>query len=143
MVGASVPILATLLVNINPANNVHILWFTYPKGINALFALVSFGVSGIYLSFFLTVLGSLIAKRRGWRPAGDFRMGKWGPLVTWGALIYLGVMLVNVLWPSGLTSGRALVNYDWITFVVMLVIVIVGGLYFVISRPDKRANVKA
>jgi amino acid transporter len=143
MVGAAVPILATLLVNVNPANDVHILWFTYPKGINALFALVSFGVSGIYLSFFLTVLGSLIAKRRGWRPAGDFKMGKWGPLVTWGALIYLGVMLVNVLWPSGLTSGRALVNYDWITFVVMLGIVIVGGLYFVISRPDKRANVKS
>ncbi len=142
LVGAAVPILATLLVNVNPTNDVHILWFTYPKGINALFALVSFGVSGIYLSFFLTVLGSMIAKRRGWQPAGEFKMGKWSSLITWGALIYLGVMLVNVLWPSGLTSGRALVNYDWITFVVMLAIVILGGLYFVISRPDKRANAR-
>jgi len=143
LLGAMVPILATLLVNINPANDIHILWFTYPKGINALFALVSFGVSGIYLSFFLTVLGSIIAKRRGWGPAGEFKLGKWGPLITWGALIYLGVMLVNVLWPSGTASGRALVNYDWITFVVMLGIVIIGGIYFAISRPDRRAKINS
>jgi amino acid transporter len=143
MLGAAIPILATLLVNVNPANDVHILWFTYPKGINALFALVSFGVSGIYLSFFLTVLGSIIAKSRGWAPGGEFKLGRSSSLVSWGALVYLGVMLVNVLWPSGLTSGRALVNYDWITFVVMLGIVLLGGIYFVISRPDKRANIKS
>ena len=43
---AIVPVLFTLLVNINPSKDVHILWFVFPAGINALTALVSFGVSG-------------------------------------------------------------------------------------------------
>ncbi len=35
-------------------------WFiTYPANVNALVALVSFGVSGIYLSFLLTVIGAI------------------------------------------------------------------------------------
>ena len=33
----------------------------------------------------------------------------------------LGLML-NVVVPTGLTSGRGLFNYDWITLVVMVVI---------------------
>jgi uncharacterized oligopeptide transporter (OPT) family protein len=37
-------------------HNVHILWFDYPANTNVLVSLVSFGVSGIYLSFFLTVV---------------------------------------------------------------------------------------
>lgn len=54
-------------------------------------------------------------------------------------VIYGAAMLVNIIYPSGLTSGRgALFNYDWITFVVVLVIVIIGAIYFVLSRPQKR-----
>jgi amino acid transporter len=144
LVGCVVPILFTFLVNVNPSKAVHILWFVYPPNVNALYALVSFGVSGIYLSFFLTVLGSIIAKSRGWVPAGEFKLGKWSAIVSWGGLLYLGLMLANVLWPSGLTSGRGMLfNYDWITFIVMLVIILIGGIYFVFSRPDKRATTRA
>ena len=39
------------------------LWFDYPANVNALYALVSFATSGIYLAFFLTVLGALVARR--------------------------------------------------------------------------------
>ena len=39
---------------------------TYPAKINALLSLISFAVSGIYLSFLLTVIGSMIAPARGW-----------------------------------------------------------------------------
>ena len=51
---------------------------TYPAHVNALVALVSFGVSGIYLSFLLTVIGAIIARVRGWKPEGAFRSGSGG-----------------------------------------------------------------
>ena len=138
LVGALVPELLTRMVNINPAKDVHILWFTFPAGINALTALVSFGVSGIYLSFLLTVIGSMIARSRGWEPEGAFRMGRWGWPVSILATSYLVVMLINVIAPTGLSSPRgALFNLDWITLVVVLAIVIVGGVYFLIARPDR------
>lgn len=139
IIAALVPILFTLLVNVNPSKNVHILWFEFPAGINALTALVSFGVSGIYLSFLLTVIGSMIARARGWQPQGAFRLGRWGWPVSILAAAYLGLMLINIVYPSGLASPRgALFNFDWITLVVMLALLIIGGLYFVIARPDRR-----
>ncbi len=138
LVGVVIPFLFMLLVLVNPSKPVNILWFTYPANVNALYALVSFGVSGIYLSFFLTVLGSFIARRRGWRPSGSFTLGKWGMPVTVTGLLYLGVMFVNICWPSSLASGRALFNYGWITLLIMAVIVIIGALYEVLARPDRR-----
>ena len=138
LIGVIVPFLFMLLVLVNPSKPIHILWFYYPANVNALYALVSFGVSGIYLSFFLTVLGSFIARQRGWKPSGSFTLGKWGVPVTVAGMVYLLVMFVNICWPSSLASGRALFNYGWITLLVMAIIVIIGGLYEVIIRPDRR-----
>ncbi|WP_308466226.1 APC family permease [Rathayibacter soli] len=141
LIAGIIPILFSLLVTVQPsAKNIQILWFQYPAGINPLTALVSFGVSGIYLSFLLTVIGSMIAHARGWKPMGAFKLGKWyWPVAIVGAA-YLAAMLVNILIPTGLDSPRgALFNFDWITLVVMLILLIVGGIYFVIARPDKRA----
>ena len=137
LVGTIVPFLFLLLVLINPSKNYHILWFDYPAHINALYALVSFGVSGIYLSFFLTVLGAFIARRRGWTPSGSFTLGKWGMPVTIGGMLYLGLMLLNAVYPSALTSGRALFNYGWVTLLVMVLIVLIGAIYESFARPDK------
>jgi amino acid transporter len=142
LVAAVIPALFALLVNVNPSHNIHILWFVFPAGINALTALVSFGVSGIYLSFLLTVVGSMIARARGWKPAGSFKLGRWGWPVSILAAAYLVAMLVDIVAPTGLTSPRAeLFNFDWITLVVMLVLLILGGIYFVIAKPYRRAPV--
>jgi len=135
--GAFVTILFVLLVFISPSHAVSILWFKFPANINALYALVSFGVSGIYLSFFLTVIASIIARARGWIPEGAFRLGRWGWTVSIIAAAYLGLMFLNVVIPTGLTSPREAFNYDWITLMVMVVIAIVGALYFVFGRPDR------
>jgi amino acid transporter len=138
VVGTIIPFLFMLLVLVNPSTPIHILWFTYPSGVNALYALVSFAVSGIYLSFFLTVLGSIIAKRRGWQPSGSFTLGRWSTPISYVGAIYLFVMLVDIVWPSSLSSGRALFNYGWITLIVMVVIVVLGALYEGVARPDRR-----
>jgi amino acid transporter len=128
LLAAVITTLASLLVNVNPSHNHKILFVTYPANVNALFSLVSFGVSGIYLSFLLTVIGSAVARARGWQPGGSYTLGAWGWPVTIVAMVYLGVMLINVVAPTGLASGRALLNYDWITLVVMVLIVVVGAI---------------
>ena len=136
--GAGVTVLFVLLVFVSPKHNVSILWFTYPANTSALVSLVSFGVSGIYLSFLMTVIGSMIARARGWVPAGAFRLGRFGWTVSIIAFAYLALMFINVVIPSGLSSPRSFFNIDWITLMVMVVIGLIGGIYYAIGRPDRK-----
>ncbi|MBV8149646.1 MAG: amino acid permease, partial [Candidatus Eremiobacteraeota bacterium] len=140
LVGTVVPFLFLLLVLVNPDKPVHVLWFDYPANVNALYALVSFATSGIYLAFLLTVFGAWLARRRGWVPSGVFTLGRWGVPVTAGGGLYLLLMLLNIVWPSSLTSGRAVFNYGWVTLLVMTVIVGAGALYEAIARPDRNVT---
>jgi amino acid transporter len=135
--GACVTVLFVLLVFASPSKDLHIWFITYPADTNVLLALVGFGVSGIYLSFLLTVIAAIVARARGWVPEGSFRLGRWGWAVTIAAAAYLGLMLLNIVVPTGLTSPRAALNLDWITLTVMFVIAVVGAVYFVIGRPDR------
>src|ERR1700744_5122299 len=68
LAGAVVTALFVLFEFATPSHNVHILWFTYPANTNVLVSLISFGTSGIYLSFFLTVVGAAIARGPGSGP---------------------------------------------------------------------------
>src|SRR6059058_6184797 len=106
LAGVFVTMLFVLLVFPSPSHDVHIWFITYPANTNALVALVSFGVSGIYLSFLLTVIVAIVAA------------------------VYLGLMLVDVAYPSGLGSPRAFFNLDWITLTVVAIIALVGAAYF-------------
>ncbi len=137
VVGTVVPFLFLLLVLVNPSKTVHILWFDYPANVNALYALVSFATSGIYLAFFLTVLGAFVARRRGWKPTGVFTLGKWGVPVTTIGAAYLFFMLMNIVWPGPLAGGRAVFDYGWVTLLVMAVIVAAGAAYEALARPDR------
>jgi amino acid transporter len=138
LVGAVISLLFVLLVYYQPTKNVSIGFVTYPANTTALYSLVSFGVSGIYLSFLLAVIAAIVARSRGWIPEGAFRLGRWGWPVCIIAAAYLGLMLLNVVLPTGLTSGRALFNLDWITLFVMAIIAVVGGIYFLVARPDRK-----
>ena len=124
--GALVTVVFIGLAFAAPTHDVKIWFITYPANTNVLVSLVSFGVSGIYLSFLLTVIGSMIARARGWVPAGKFTMGRWAWPVSVVAGLYLALMLVNVVLPSGLGSGRAYFNLDWITLLVMAVVTVAG-----------------
>lgn len=127
LVGATIPVAFTLLVNVTPTSDLHIGFFTYPANVSALTALVSFGVSGIYIAFGLTVLGALVARLRGWEPTGHYTLGRKGMLVNIIALVYLVVMFVNLALPTGLGSPRgALFNLDWVTLVVVGLLALAG-----------------
>jgi amino acid transporter len=136
LLGALVPVAFTLMVNLTPDKDVHIGFITYPAKVSALTALVSFGVSGIYLSFLLTVIGAIVARSRGWQAEGPFTLGRWAWPVTLIAAGYLGIMFINVIAPTGLSSPRgALFNLDWVTLSVMFVIAVVGLLAYVVAKP--------
>jgi len=71
----------------------------------------------IYLSYFLCNFGVLLARRRGWpHKAAWFKLGSWGTVVNVLALIYGGVMILNIaLWASPMfgdfgTDGRLFWN---------------------------------
>ncbi len=138
LLGALVPLIFTLLVNITPSKDIKIGFFTYPATVSALVSLVSFGVSGIYLSFLLTIIGALYARTHGWVPAGHFTLGAKGMIINIIALVYLAVMLVNIVIPTGLASPRgALFNLDWVTLVIMVLIAIVGLIVYALAQPGK------
>jgi amino acid transporter len=140
LAGSVVSVLFVLLVYYQPAKDVKIWFVTYPAHITALYSLISFAVSGIYLSFLLTVIAAIVARSRGWKPEGAFQLGRWGWTVSIIAVSYLGLMLLNVVVPTGLTSGRGLFNLDWITLLVMVVIAVIGAAYFLLARPDRKVQ---
>ena len=140
LAGTAITTLFVLFVYYSPGEDKHLWFVTYPANLNALYSLISFGVSGIYLSFLLTVIAAIIARRRGWVPEGSFQLGKWAWPVLIIAVGYLGLMLINVVYPSGLSSPRGFFNYDWITLLVMIVIAAIGAIYFLIARPDRRVG---
>jgi amino acid transporter len=140
LVAAVIPALFSLLVHFTPSEPLNIGFITYPADVNALFILVSFGVSGIYLSFMMVVFAAIIARARGWRSSG-FSLGRWTWPVYIGAATYGTLMFINIVWPTGLDSPKgALFNYDWMTFAVLFAIMAVGGVYFAVARPDRRID---
>jgi hypothetical protein len=71
-------------------------------------------------------------------PEGSFSLGRWGWPVSLLAAGYLGLMLLNVVLPTGLSSPRAYFNIDWITLFVIFIIAVVGAAYYFAARPDRR-----
>lgn len=66
---------------------------------DAVNTIISFASIGIYISFQMIVLGALIARARGWRPSGPFRLGPLGVLVNAAALLYGLAAIANMAWP--------------------------------------------
>ena len=87
---------------------------------------VSIAATGlIYLSYLLTNLGVLAARFRGWphKPAW-FNLGRWGKLVNILAIVYGGLMLLNIaIWQDPNLfgnfggAGRAFTNPTIDTFI--------------------------
>jgi amino acid transporter len=125
----------------------------------------------IYLSYFLCNIGVLMARRRGWphKPAW-FNLGRWGMLVNILALVYGGVMILNIaLWADPMfgdfgTGGRDFWNPKINSFLqwfgqpldglpawplyetVVGTLLVLGGLYYLVgvrsraSREDVQAD---
>ncbi len=47
-------------------------------------------------------------------------------------------MFINVVAPTGLTSPRGYFNLDWITLFVIFIIAVLGAVYYLAARPDRK-----
>jgi hypothetical protein len=56
------------------------------------------------------------------------------------AAVYLRLMLLNVVFASGLSSPRGYSNIDWITLVVIPLIAVVGAVYLFAARADRNVE---
>jgi amino acid transporter len=104
----------------------------------------------IYLSYFLGNIVIMRARARGWpKVKAPFRLGRWGLLVNVVALLYGGAMLVNFAWPrvesnpkpeqtGGLLSfGLSFLDKIPILWTVVVVIVLIGAIYYLIVGRTK------
>ncbi len=107
---------------------------------NALTYIVSFAVLAIYVAFQLVVFAALVARLRGWIPAGKWTLGRWGLTVNVAAFVYGVAGATNLAYPR--TPGTPwYVNYS-----VLLgtgIVLVVGLVYLAIGRMAERGTVPA
>jgi amino acid transporter len=110
----------------------------------------------IYLSYLIGNLALLRARLQGWpRVKAPFALGRWGLPTTLLAIAWGGGMLVNMAWPRVATNPRpnelpGTLNFHWhwlndrpVLWTVLVVIVIVGGLYYTLVQRTKPAHLQA
>jgi urea carboxylase system permease len=130
---------------------------------------VSIAATGlIYLSYLLTNLGVLAARFRGWphTPAW-FNLGRWGKLINVAAIVYGGLMLINIaIWQDpGLFgdfggAGRGITNPTidgfitpfgnvieglpaWPIFETLVItLLLTGAIYYAVSVRGRAADVE-
>src|SRR5215467_11964930 len=95
--------------------------------------IITFAVVGIYTGFQLVVLAAVIARARGWRPAGAFTLGRWGWLVNVLGLVY-GVTAIVVLSIKTPANGTSFFD-RWLVPISVGIVAVVGLLYLFIMRP--------
>ncbi|HEY8846858.1 MAG TPA: amino acid permease [Candidatus Limnocylindrales bacterium] len=122
----------------------------------------------IYLSYLLCNIGVMVARLRGWpRTPAWFNLGRWGKLVNIIAVLYGGLMLLNIaIWKdSGLFGdfggdGRAITNPTidgfikpfgnaisgmpaWPIFETLVIaILLLGAIYYAVSVRGRAADVE-
>jgi len=136
--GHHVPANALVLMGAIPAAiALSALWLQ-----DAIATIISFAAVGIYISFQMIVLAALLARAKGWRPAGPFSLGSWGMLVNVLALAYGVGAIVNILWPR--PQGPS--DPWYVVFGMLLTtagVILVGGIYMVLAKPYERGHAPA
>ncbi|QKW11149.1 amino acid permease [Streptomyces sp. NA04227] len=132
----AVPGYALLVAAVIPA----LIAFASLLSTDALTKIVSFAILGIYASFQMVVLAALRARLKGWKPSGEFTLGRWGLLVNFGALAYGIFAIINICW----ARTPEVAWYD--NYVVLLcgaVVLGTGLLYMVITHHYGRGEAPA
>jgi amino acid transporter len=134
--GRHIPAAALLLAGAIPAA----IALSAPWLSNAIATIISFASVGIYIAFQMIVLAALVARARGWRPAGTFRLGAWAWPVNIVALAYGLSAIVNMSWPRS-PADPWYSNYGVI--VTTCGVIVLGLIYMVAGHPYDRGHAPA
>jgi amino acid transporter len=107
---------------------------------DAVATIISFAAVGIYIAFQMIVVAALVARSRGWRPAGVFTLGVWGWPVNILALAYGIGAIVNMSWPRS-PQDPWFSNYGVI--VTSIGVLTLGVIYMIIGRPYNHGSAPA
>ncbi|HZV08397.1 MAG TPA: amino acid permease, partial [Novosphingobium sp.] len=94
--------------------------------------IVSFAVVGIYAGFQMVVLGALVARSRGWRPRGRFRLGAWAWPVNVAGLAWGVWAIADMLRPA---DGAGPWYMSWAMALTFGAVVLTGLAYMLAARP--------
>ncbi len=96
--------------------------------------------AGIYVAFQMIVLAALIARAKGWKPKGAFRLGIWAWPVNVAAFTYGVLAIINMVWPRS-PGDPWYLNYGMIA--VWVVVCAIGLLYAALFRPYDHGDAPA
>lgn len=131
-----VPIPALVVMGLIPSG-IAIAGYWLQDAINAI---VSFAAVGIYFAFQMIVIGTIIARLRGWQPSGPFRLGAWAWPVNIGALVFGVGAIVNMVWPRN-PQDPWYSNYGML--LSSAIVIGSGLLYMWLARPYDKGNAPA
>ena len=97
----------------------------------------AFAVLGIYIAFQAVVLAALRQRLKGWRPAGDWNLGKWGMVVNVVALCYGVFAMILLLKPP---PGTEAFMDKWVVAIGLVIVVGTGLLYMTIAKPYRHSD---
>ncbi len=97
----------------------------------------AFAVLGIYIAFQAVVLAALRQRVKGWKPAGDWSLGRWGMVVNVAALCYgVFAMILLVKPPPG---SEAFMD-RWVVVIGLAAVVGSGLIYMAAARPYRHSD---
>lgn len=103
---------------------------------DALAQITAFATLGIYVAFQTVVFAALRNRLTGWRPAGEFSLGRWGLLVNIAALAY-GVTAIGLLvWPRTELDG---IN-RYLPLIGLVAVLAVGEMYRRFAHPENNST---
>lgn len=94
--------------------------------------LTSFAVAGIYISFQMIMVGTLIARLRGWKSAGTFSLRGWALPVNILGIVYGVAMIIHLMQP--LAPGTPF-YIDYEVPLATLGIIVLGLVTYAWARP--------
>ena len=98
--------------------------------------ITAFAVIGIYISFQMVVFAALRQRLQGWKPAGEWTVGRWGMPINILALLY-GVSAIYLLAQPAESESF----FDqWIVLIGLTVVIGSGLLYMLIAKPYGKSN---
>ncbi|NGO06908.1 amino acid permease [Streptomyces sp. HC44] len=129
-----VPVNALIAANVLPVGLYVFIYFSP----DSLLRIAAFQMLAGYFAFQMVVLASMRARRKGWRPAGRFSLGRAGWPVSVSALAYGVFAMVLLAKPSG---DGSLPFYDrWISLIGFLVVAGTGLTYLLVMKPSRGSS---
>ncbi|MGW4488207.1 amino acid permease [Amycolatopsis sp. NPDC004368] len=104
----------------------------------AFFVLTSTAIILFYIPYLMVTVPMLIRRLRGHWPRPEhgpyFRLGRWGTLVNFVAVVYGAGMTLNLIWPRAEVYGDDHWYFQWGAVLITALIVLVGGVLLWVRR---------